>query len=122
MARTTSADFRYLTPVVISQAVERAGTRVCEPIVRLRVESPSEYIGDLLHAIAQLAGSIEDTRVQGELLTVEARMPAERLREFQKKLPGLSGGEGSFESVFDGYQPVVGKPPRRSPDVRSRST
>jgi ribosomal protection tetracycline resistance protein len=122
MARTTSADFRYLTPVVLSQAVARAGTRVCEPIVRLRVESPSESMGDLLHAIGHLAGSIEETRVQGDLSTVEARMPADRLRAFQKKLPGLSGGEGNFESVFDGYQPVVGNPPKRTSNTWNRPT
>jgi ribosomal protection tetracycline resistance protein len=122
MARTASADFRSLTPLVLSQAVERAGTRVCEPMLRLKVELPSAAIGDLLQAIARLTGSVEETRVAGEFSTVEARLPADRLREFQTKLPRLSGGEGSFESAFDGYQPVVGTPPKRTSNLGGGST
>ena len=113
MARSTSADFRLLTPLVLCRRWSRPGTRVCEPMLHLRVESPSETIGELLHAIAQLAGTVGETRVQQEHATVEARMPADRLSEFQRRLPGLSGGEGNLESRFDGYQPVPGKPQRR---------
>lgn len=120
MARTTSADFRLLTPVVLSQALEQASTRVCEPMLRVRIESPSETIGDLLQVIAQLAGTIEEARVREGLSTIEAGMPADRLREFRRRLPGVSGGEGNFESRFDGYQPVLGKPPRRTSKLGER--
>ena len=113
MARTTSADFRRLTPVVLLQALERAGTHVCEPMSRLTIESSMDSIGDLLHAIAQHGGSVEETRVGTELSTIEARMPADRLRDFQRQLPGLTGGQGNVESTFDAYQPVRGKPPVR---------
>jgi ribosomal protection tetracycline resistance protein len=113
MARTTSADFRMLTPVVLSKALEQAGTCVCEPMARLSIESPSGTIGDLLQAVVQLGGFVEETRVRGGLSTIEARMPAHRSRELQRQLPGLSGGEGNVESSFGGYRPVRGKPPRR---------
>jgi ribosomal protection tetracycline resistance protein len=113
MARTTSADFRMLTPRVLSQALEQAGTCVCEPMVRLSIESPSETVGDLLQAVVQLGGFIEETRVRAEASSIEARMPAHRSREFQRQLPELSGGEGNLESTFGGYQPLQGKPPRR---------
>ena len=65
MARTTSADFRKLTPLVLVQALELAGTCVCEPMLRLSVESPSKTIGDLLSAIARLGGLIEQTKSAG---------------------------------------------------------
>jgi ribosomal protection tetracycline resistance protein len=86
---------------------------VCEPILRLTIDSPSGTLGDLLHAVSHLGGSVEETQVHGELSTVEARVPVDQLREFQKKLPELSGGEGSFESTFEGYRPVLGKQPKR---------
>jgi ribosomal protection tetracycline resistance protein len=113
MARTTSADFRMLTPLVLGQALERAGTCVCEPMARLKIESPSGTVGDVLQAVVQLGGFIEETRVRGGLSTIEARMPAHRSRELQRQLPRLSGGEGNLEWSFDGYQPVQGKPPKR---------
>ena len=119
MARTTSADFRKLTPRVLRQALERAGTRVCEPMMRLSIESPSSAIGDLLSAVAQLGGGVEQTSVRGNFSTIEAKMPADGSRDLQRQLPGLTGGEGNLESIVDGYQPVRGKPPKRSSTSRS---
>jgi ribosomal protection tetracycline resistance protein len=121
MARTTSADFRMLTPLVLSEALERAGTCVCEPVARLSIESPSRTVGDVLQAVAQLGGFIEETRVRGGLSTIDARMPAHRSRELQRQLPRLSGGEGNLESSFGGYQPVQGKPPTRPATTRGPS-
>jgi ribosomal protection tetracycline resistance protein len=122
MARTTSADFRLLTPLVVSQALKRAGTRVCEPMLRLKVELPSATTGDVLSLISHLGGSVTDTRVHEVWSTIEARMPASRLRLFQKGLLDLSGGEGNVHSTFDGYQPVRGTPPRRVLRAEDRSS
>ncbi len=114
MARATSADFRKLTPRVVQKALERAGTQVCEPMVRLKVESPSDTIGDVLQAIAQLGGSIAQTQVRGTIANVEARLPADRSRDLQRQLVGLTSGEGNLEADFDGYRPVQGPLPERS--------
>ena len=119
MARTTSADFRRLTPRVLRQALERAGTRVLEPMLRLCIESPSDAIGGLLNAVAKLGGIVEQTSVRGNFSTIEARMSADRSRDLQRQLPELTGGEGNIDSVFDGYQPVRGMPPNRSSISRS---
>ena len=120
MARTTSADFRKLVPVVLVRALEQAGTCVCEPVLRLSIESPSVSIRGLLNAIAQLGGLVDQTWVRDGFSTVEATMPADRSRDLQSQLPGLTSGEGNLESIFDGYQPVSGKPPIRSNVARSR--
>jgi hypothetical protein len=37
---STAADFRKLTPIVVRQALRRAWTDVCEPFLRVRLESP----------------------------------------------------------------------------------
>jgi ribosomal protection tetracycline resistance protein len=115
MARTTSADFRALTPRVLARAVEKAGTRVCGPMLRVRIESPGRTVGGLLQALSQLGGTVGESRIHEGLSSVDARMPADGVRELQRRLPGLSGGEATFESRFDGYEPVGGRIPRRVP-------
>jgi ribosomal protection tetracycline resistance protein len=90
-------------------------------MARLSIESPSGTVGDLLQAVVQLGGFVDETRVRGGLSTIEATMPAPRSRELQKQLPGLSGGEGNLEQSFGGYRPVPGKPPRRPTTAGSRS-
>ena len=110
---STAADFRKLTPLVIMQALERAGTVVCEPIVRASIEIPADTIGAVLPALARLGAAVEPLSLQGDLPTIETVIPAARAQDLQRELPGLTSGEGVLESEFAGYQPVGGTPPSR---------
>jgi ribosomal protection tetracycline resistance protein len=109
--------------VVLVQTLERAGTCVCEPVLRLSIDSPSKSIRGLLNAIARFNGQVEQILVRDGFSTVEATMPADRSLDLQRQLSGLTGGEGNLESTFDGYQRVRGKPPKRSANSeRSRQS
>jgi ribosomal protection tetracycline resistance protein len=110
---STAADFRKLTPLVLMQALERAGTVVCEPVVRVRVELPTGTIGAVLAFLARLGAAAQTPSLQGELSTIETALPAARVQNLQRQLPALTGGEGVLESDFDGYQPVGGAAPTR---------
>jgi ribosomal protection tetracycline resistance protein len=60
--------------------------------------------------------------MRGELSVVEATLPASRVQELRRRLPGLTGGEGVLDTEFAGYQPVPGEPPvrkRLTPDPRN---
>jgi ribosomal protection tetracycline resistance protein len=109
---STAADFRKLTPLVLMQALERAGTVVCEPIVRVTLEVPTDTIGAVMPALARLGAAFEPLS-QGKLSTIHTVLPATRAHDLQRQLPGLTGGEGVLESSFDGYQPVSGDQPTR---------
>jgi ribosomal protection tetracycline resistance protein len=110
---STAADFRKLTPLVLMQALERAGTVVCEPIVRVRLEIPTSTIGAVIPVLARLGAAIETPSRRGTLATVQTVLPAARAFDLQRQLPRLTGGEGVLESSFAGYQPVSGEQPTR---------
>ena len=112
-SRTTAADFRKLTPLVLMLALQRAGTVVCEPMVRVSIETPSESFGAALSSVARLGGVVEPPSVRGDLSTIEAVMPATRAQDLQRQLPEVTGGEGVVDSNFSGYKPVSGAPPVR---------
>jgi len=105
---STAADFRKLTPLVLMQALEQARTAVCEPIVRVSIETPSDTVGAVLASVARLGGVLEPLSLLGDLSTIETVMPATRAHDLQRQLPALTGGEGVLESDFHGYQPVSG--------------
>jgi ribosomal protection tetracycline resistance protein len=111
--RTTAADFRKLTPLVLMQALERAGTVVCEPVLRVRLEMPTGTIGAVLAALARLGAVVQTPSLQGELATIETVLRAARVQHLQRQLPALTAGEGVLESDFGGYQAVRGAPPTR---------
>jgi ribosomal protection tetracycline resistance protein len=110
---STPADFRKLTPLVVMQALEDAGTAVCEPVLRIRLELPTEAIGAVLALLARLGGVAPTQSLRGELTTIETVLPATRAQDLQRQLPALTVGEGVLESEFAGYQPVGGAPPTR---------
>jgi ribosomal protection tetracycline resistance protein len=110
---STAADFRKLTPLVVMQALERAGTVVCEPMARVSIELPADTIGAVLPALARLGAAVEPPSLQGKVATIETVLPAARTHALQQRLPPLTGGEGVLESSFAGYQPVSGEQPAR---------
>ena len=113
---STAADFRKLTPLVLIQALERAGTVVCEPIVRASVEIPTRAIGAVMAALARLDATVETPSLHGTLSMIETVLPVVRAQDLQRQLPGLTGGEGVLDSSFAGYEPVSGDQPTRRGD------
>jgi len=110
---SSAADFRKLTPLVLAQALAAAGTVVCEPMLRLRIELPPRSVGAVLATVAQLGGGVEPPSVVGDLAVVDAVLPAARATDMQRRLAGITSGEGVIETSFEGYEPVSGEPPVR---------
>ena len=118
----TSRDMKRLTPIVLMRALAQAGTAVCEPVFRIAAEVPTEAIGQMLAALGRLGAGATTPSTRGELSVLEATLPASRVQELRRQLPGLTGGEGVIDSEFAGYQPVTGEPPireRLTPDPRN---
>jgi ribosomal protection tetracycline resistance protein len=110
---STAADYRKLTPLVLMQALERAGTVVCEPTLHVVLEIPADTIGAVIAAVARLGGAVETPSLRGDLAVVETVLPEGRARDLQRQLSGLTRGEGVLESTFAGYEPVIGEQPSR---------
>jgi ribosomal protection tetracycline resistance protein len=110
---STPADFRKLTPIVVMQALESAGTVVCEPTARVGLEVPTHAVGAVIPALARLGATFETPAPNGERSTITAVLPATRADELHRELSALTGGEGVLDSSFAGYQPVSGDPPVR---------
>lgn len=110
---STAGDFRNLTPLVLMDALRRAGTQVYEPMHRFRLELPTDTFGALVPVLARLRAVPGPPGMRGALCTLEGELPAARVHELQQLLPGLTRGEGMLESAFDGHRPVTGPVPDR---------
>jgi ribosomal protection tetracycline resistance protein len=105
---STGEDFRKLTPLVLMRALRRAGTVVCEPIHRFRLEVPDDTLGAVLPVLAGLDAVPRTPVPRGSSYLVEGEVPAARVHELQQRLSALTRGEGVLESALDRYQPVRG--------------
>ncbi|RPF38825.1 translation factor GTPase family protein [Streptomyces sp. TLI_185] len=104
---STGYDFRGLTPLVLVEALRRAGTRVHEPMHRFRLEAPADTLGALLPVLAALRAVPQTTETRGAACVLEGAVPAGRVHELEQRLPGLTRGEGEWESAFDHYAPIT---------------
>jgi ribosomal protection tetracycline resistance protein len=104
----TAADIRKLTPIVLAQALSRAGTAVCEPMVRATVDLPVASVGAVLAALGRLDASVEAAELRDATAIVRATLPAAHTGDLQRQLPGLTSGEGALETAFAGYRRVNG--------------
>ncbi|MFH8281978.1 GTP-binding protein [Streptomyces antibioticus] len=105
---STGHDFRGLTPLVLVDALRRAGTWVHEPMHRFRLEAPADTLGALLPVLAALDAVPGTTRTEGARCVLEGVVPAARAHALEQRIPGLTRGEGEWESAFDHYAPVAG--------------
>ncbi|MER6346864.1 GTP-binding protein [Streptomyces sp. NPDC001595] len=104
---STGADFRGLTPLVLMEALLRAGTRVHEPMHRFRLEAPADTLGALLPVLAALRAVPRTTETRGTRCVLDGTVPAARVHALEQRLPGLTRGEGELDSAFDHYAPVA---------------
>jgi ribosomal protection tetracycline resistance protein len=110
---STAGDFRGLTPLVLAGALRRAGTRVYEPLLRFRVDTPADTLGAVLPVLARLRAVPHATVPHGPACVLEGEIPAARVYRLRQELPGCTRGEGTVEVAFARYAAVTGEPPVR---------
>ncbi len=106
-------DFRKLTPLVVMDALKRAGTVVCEPIHRFRLEAPADTLSALLPALAKLHAIPGVSATSSSWCVLEGDIPVTHVHALQQQIPPLTRGDGILESSFDRYEPVRGPGPDR---------
>lgn len=72
---STGADFRGVTPLVLAEALRRAGSQVHEPMHRFRVEAPADTLGALLPVLAALRAVPRTTETHGSSCVLEGEVP-----------------------------------------------
>jgi ribosomal protection tetracycline resistance protein len=120
-----AADFRNLAPVVLTAALRRAGTRVCQPVDRFDLDLPQHAHGPVTALLGRLGAVILDASVAGGYVRLTGTLPSARVPQVAAALPDLTGGEGILVTRFDHHAPVAGEHPptypRRGPDPGDRT-
>ncbi|MEU6124602.1 translation factor GTPase family protein [Streptomyces sp. NPDC047123] len=105
---STAGDFRNLTPLVLMDALRRAGTAVHEPMHRFRLDVPADTFAAVLPVLTRLRAVPHTPTTSGTSYRLEGDIPARQVHTLEQVLPGLTRGEGEWESAFDHYEPVRG--------------
>jgi len=88
------------------QAYLKAKPVILEPIMRVSVECPSEFQGNVMSSINQRRGLIMSSAEDGVFTTVEAEVPLAEMFGYATTLRSLTQGKGEFTMEFSRYSRV----------------
>jgi ribosomal protection tetracycline resistance protein len=108
-----AADVRHTTELVVREALERAGTTVCEPVDRFTLETPADTLSAVLGLLARHGAVPDAPRTDGRIAVVTGTVRTTAVSAVRAGLHGTTHGQGVLESVLDHYAPVPGSAARR---------
>lgn len=77
-------------------AMQKAGYVLLEPIMRLQVQIPINYLGDVIGNLGARRADIEEIKNQGELQTITGRVPLAEMFGYANELRTISQGRGTY--------------------------
>ncbi len=88
------------------EAEESCGLILLEPVMRVVVTTPEDYLGSVIGDLNSRAGIIAQIGDEGQDKQVEARVPLRNLSAYATGLRSLTSGRGDYSMEPDGYQVV----------------
>ncbi len=122
---THPLDFFVATPMAFMNGLQNCETKLLEPLLKLRITAPSEFVSRVIGDITMMRGSFESPVMHGTDFTIEAIVPAATSMDYPVRLRAQTSGKAKFASSFYGYNDsppdVRAVAKRRGPDPRERS-
>lgn len=105
VSKTNGEEIIVDNPCLLPEAQEISEIR--EPVVRIYIMTPSEFIGDIIQLIMDKRGTMEHTETIDDVrVMLTAVIPlSEILVDFNDKLKSMTRGYGSMDYEHAGYQP-----------------
>jgi elongation factor G len=88
--------FRFAAGDALGKAVQEAGAVLLEPIMRLEIVTPEEYLGSITADLSSRRALIDHTSNRGKLMVVDARAPLEKMFGYSTAVRSLSQGRASY--------------------------
>lgn len=84
-------------------AMEQAKPALLEPVMRVEVQAPVEFAGDLMGDMNGRRGRISGTDTKGGNQVIKAQVPMSEMLNYQNDLISMTQGRASFTMEFDHY-------------------
>jgi len=88
------------------EAYMKARPVILEPVMKVSVEGPSEFQGNVMSSINQRRGIITSSTEDGVLTTIEAEVPLAKMFGYSTTLRSLTQGKAEFTMEFSAYAKV----------------
>ncbi|KAA0544105.1 elongation factor G [Bacillus sp. BGMRC 2118] len=98
--------FKIAASMALKNAASKCSPVVLEPIMRVEVVIPEEYMGDIMGGITARRGRVEGMEARGNAQVVRAMVPLSEMFGYATALRSNTQGRGVFTMHFDHYEDV----------------
>jgi elongation factor G len=88
------------------EAASQAGIKLLEPIMKVEVVTPDEYMGDVIGDLNKRRGQIQGSEARGPATVVNAMVPLANMFGYVNELRSFTQGRAQFTMQFDHYDGV----------------
>ena len=100
---SSEAAFKIAGSRAFREAFDKAKPVLLEPIVKMEVSVPSEYMGDVTANLSGHRGRIQGMDHGDQMEVIEAEIPMAEVSRYSTELKSITGGEGTFSLEFSHY-------------------
>jgi len=98
--------FKIAASMALKNAVSKCSPVILEPIMRVEVVIPEEYLGDIMGDITSRRGRVEGMDARGNAQVVRSMVPLAQMFGYATSLRSNTQGRGVFSMHFDHYEEV----------------
>ena len=98
--------FKIAGSMAFKEAMQKAGAILLEPIMKVEVTMPEEYMGDVIGDINSRRGRIEGMDDLGGGKIIKAYVPLSEMFGYSTDLRSKTQGRGNYSMFFEKYEPV----------------
>ncbi|WP_375653954.1 MULTISPECIES: elongation factor G [unclassified Bartonella] len=98
--------FEIAARAAFRDGAKKAGAQLLEPIMKVEVVTPDDYVGDVIGDLNSRRGQISGTEARGIATVVNAMVPLANMFGYVNTLRSMSQGRAQYTMQFDHYEPV----------------
>ncbi len=99
--------FKMATKIAFRDGMNQASPVLLEPIMKVEVDTPDEYLGDVMGDLNSRRGRILGVEAKGSAQTINAEVPLGEMFGYATQLRSLTKGRASYSMVFECYREVA---------------
>ncbi|EKE67632.1 elongation factor G [Oceanibaculum indicum] len=98
--------FEIAARAAFKEGVAKAGPKLLEPIMRVEVVTPEDYMGDIIGDLNSRRGQVTGMDQRGNARVVNAMVPLANMFGYVNNLRSMSQGRAQYTMFFDHYEAV----------------
>ncbi|MCA1042145.1 elongation factor G [Bacillus infantis] len=98
--------FKIAASMALKNAASKCSPVILEPVMRIEVIIPEEYLGDIMGNVTSRRGRVEGMDARGNAQVVRAMVPLSEMFGYATSLRSSTQGRGVFSMHFDHYEEV----------------